>query len=83
MTYFPNQTCFKFVAETDSETGIQRQETHLGGNPRKHNKGMGSETEKRKKIKNTYLRVSCCGQWGPVPLETWGENMKHASEWHQ
>lgn len=62
MTYFPNQTCFKFVAETDSETGIQRQETHLGGNPRKHNKGMGSETEKRKKIKNTYLRVSCCGQ---------------------
>lgn len=62
MIYFPNQICFKFVAETDSETRIQRQEAHLGGNLRKHNTGMGNETNKKKKMKNTYLRVSCCGQ---------------------
>lgn len=45
---------------------IQRQEARLGGSPRKHNKGLGSEAEKRKKIRNTYLRISYCGQWGPV-----------------
>lgn len=45
---------------------------------------MRSETEKkRKKIKNAYLTVSCCGQWGPAPLETLGNNMKHASKYYQ
>lgn len=39
--------------------------------------------EERKHKINTYLTISCSGQWGVVPLGTQRDNMEQVSQYHQ